>query len=54
MKKIFNGIEIMIEEDGTKSCEFKDYIEVRNRQKRSWSEESFCNWCDKHGIAAIG
>ena len=53
-KQLFNGVEITIDSDGYKSCNFEDYIKARNKSNKSWSEKSFCDWCDKHDIAAIG
>jgi hypothetical protein len=55
--KIFNGVRIYKGEGYTDSgwcCNFKDYIEARNKQNRQWTEKSFCDWCEKHGFSAIG
>jgi hypothetical protein len=52
-EKIFNGVRIFFEE-GRWCCEFKDYIEAREKQGKKWSEKSFCDWCDIHNIEPIG
>lgn len=53
-KQLFNNVEITIDEDGIKACEFEDYIIARTKHGRKWSEKSFCDWCDKYGIVTIG
>ena len=54
-KQLFKNVLVTIDQsDKTMTCEFNDYKEARNKHGIKWSEKSFCDWCDKHNIAAIG
>ena len=35
-------------------CNIEDYIETRKKQGKSWSEKSFCDWCDDNDIIPVG
>lgn len=53
MDKYINGIRVS-EDNGRLICQFSDYIAARNAKNIKWSEKSFCDWCEKHGIEANG
>lgn len=53
MDKIFKGVKIT-EINGQLYCEFEDYKQARIKQGIRWSEKSFCDWCDKYNIEAVG
>lgn len=52
-KTHINRVKVLIE-NGNIVCYFKDYISTRNYNSQSWSEKSFCDWCDKHKVTPIG
>jgi hypothetical protein len=49
MEKIIDGVRVFFEE-GTWNCDIEDYRKAKN----DYSEENFCNWCDKHNLIDVG
>lgn len=51
-KTHINGVRVFVE-DGNVICYQSDYINTRKYENRSWSEKSFCDWCDKYNVMPV-
>lgn len=55
--KLFKGVRIYSlksENNETWYCDFEDYKYARKKKNMSWSEKSFCDWCDKNNLFPVG
>lgn len=53
MEKYINGVRVYLYNNEW-CCDFEDYKVTRIKQNKKWSEKSFCDWCDKYQLTAIG